>query len=408
MSKKIFMGGICGMGMCPLAIFLRQDGNEVSGFDDTPNPDIAELLTRGGVTVSNIRLPASPPDEFIISSALVSNAKELQTFGAKKFMRRGEALAKICENRKLVAVCGSHGKTTSTALLAHAINEKSLNAGYMVGAIPSEFSPVKHCAKQEFFAAEIDESDATIEHFSPHITLALNGDLDHTDTYPDEAALSQMFARLFARTTHAVIIPKGDALLKNAAANISAKLMEISVPQNDFLEYDKRMALAALNEMFTENFTPDIFGGFAGVARRQEILADTEKLLAIADYAHHPSEVSAFLNWFENLNTDKKLIFFQPHRYTRTKRFAEDFKKIFEERVKLGDEIRILPVYPASEPYDPEGTADKITNTQIVLTESGELKKIIADKMQNSAARISVAFIGAGNIYFEAKKALSL
>ncbi len=316
------MGGICGMGMCPLAIFLSKAGNEVLGFDDSPNPEIEKLLTDADVKLTKERNPNFLADKFIITSALKREASKLKNTSVKKFLRRGEALAQICESRKLIAICGSHGKTTTTALISHAISELNLDAGFMIGAIPQKLPPVKYCNDDKFFAAEIDESDATIENFSPQITLALNGDLDHTDTYPDFESLKAMFVRLFKRTKQAVIIPADDAILKEAAIGISAKVIEVKVDKNDFLLADKLMAKAALEEAFGLNINLQIFDSFAGIMRRQEIFKDTKKFTAIADYAHHPTEISAFLLWLDKNYVGKKLIFFQPHRYTRTKRFA--------------------------------------------------------------------------------------
>lgn len=400
------MGGICGMGMCPLAIFLKADGNDVSGFDDDANSQISDMLKKSGIKLAKNRIPEKGTDRVIITSALARDCESLKKSDVKNFMRRGEALAKICESRKLVAICGSHGKTTTSALAAHAINSLNTDAGYMVGAIPSDFPPVKYCGDGSFFVAEIDESDATIEHFYPYITVALNGDLDHTDTYPDSDALKAMFVRLFNRTRKTVIIPSDDPLLKEAAKGISAKVIEVDLPKNDFLEYDKRMAKTALSEVFSGNLPNDIFNSFKGVQRRQEVLKNNSEIFAIADYAHHPREVKAFLDWLDTFAPNNKLIFFQPHRYTRTKRFGDEFKELFESRAKSGDKVAILPVYAASEIFDPHGTSEKLLSENVGLAKFEEIGNIVSDLKKSKNQKICAAFIGAGDIYFKAKEVL--
>lgn len=389
------------MGMCPLALFLAANGDCVEGFDDNPNPAVLKLLESAGVKIADKRLPSERADKFIITSALARQIGELKKSPAKEFLRRGEALAQISNKRKLIAVCGSHGKTTTTGLLAHAINKENLDAGFMVGALPQKFSPVKYCEENKIFAAEIDESDATIENFSPFITLALNGDLDHTDTYSNPEALTQMFARLFRRTKFAVVIPEGDRILLEAAQGISAKTVIVKVDRSNFLHYDKQMALAAINQAFAANFTTQIFDGFEGVSRRQETLKNDGEIFAIADYAHHPNEVKSFLRWLDEICEGRKLIFFQPHRYTRTKHFAADFRSVFQERINRGDSVFILPVYAASELPDPDGFSNKILPEN--LLDFSEMKEEIEKLKKSSQRKLNLAFIGAGDIYFKAK-----
>ena len=396
------------MGMAPLALFLAGDGCEISGFDDSPNGLVVDMLEAKNIRVCKNRLPAEEVDEFIITSALKRDAEKLKNSGAKKFLRRGEALAEVAKSRRLIGVCGSHGKTTTSSLIAHAILKESLDAGFVTGALPVGFSPSKHCKSGKFLAAELDESDATIENFSPEICVALNGDLDHTDTYADFSALGEMFKRLFLRTKNCIVIPRGDELLRRASEDARAKVVEIEVPADDFMTYDKRMALCALNLAFDSNFGIEIFDDFKGVFRRQEVFASNEKLFAVADYAHHPSELRAFLNWLDSKFEGEKLIFFQPHRYTRTKRFAEDFKAILERRARMGDRVFLLPVYAASEIFDAQAGSKILASENVKLVEAAEMGKILGDYRACGASRKCAAFIGAGDIYFEAKKLFNL
>ena len=396
------------MGMAPLALFLAEGGCQISGFDDSPNGLVLDMLKSRGIEIEKSRVPKSKVDEFIITSALKRDADTLKKAEAGKFLRRGEALAEIARSRRLIGVCGSHGKTTTTSLIAHAILKNSIDAGFITGAIPVGFLPSKYCESEKFLAAELDESDGTIENFSPEITVALNGDLDHTDTYADFFALEKMFERLFSRTERLVIIPKADKLLARAAKNAKAQVLEVEVPANDFMAYDKMMALAALNAAFGVKFGLENFDDFKGVARRQEVFVSNEKLFAVADYAHHPNELRAFLNWLDARECARKLIFFQPHRYTRTKRFAADFKAILESRTKLGDRVFVLPVYAASELFDAKAGSEILTSQNVKLARSGEMRDILEEFKNSDESRKCVAFVGAGDIYFEAKKIFNL
>lgn len=396
------------MGMAPLALFLADDDCEISGFDDSPNALVIDMLRAKGIDLCKSRTPTEEVDEFIITSALKRDAEKLKSARAKKFLRRGEALAEVAKSRRLIGVCGSHGKTTTSSLIAHAILRESLDAGFVTGALPVGFSPSKHCESGKFLAAELDESDATIENFSPEICVALNGDLDHTDTYADFSALGGMFERLFRRTKSCIVIPRGDELLRKAAEKAKAQVVEIEVPADDFMTYDKRMALCALNLAFGSSFGIEIFDDFKGVFRRQEVFASNERLFAVADYAHHPGELRAFLSWLDSKFAGEKLLFFQPHRYTRTKRFAEDFKAILERRARMGDRVFLLPVYAASEIFDAQADSKILTSENVKLVQAAEMDKILRDYKADGTSRKCVAFIGAGDIYFEAKKLFNL
>lgn len=404
MGRKIFMGGVCGMGMAPLAMFLVDEGCEVSGFDDNPNPALKSMLLAKGVKFCESKKPDFDADEFIITSALKYEEKNLKSCSCKKFLRRGTALSEIASKRRLVGICGSHGKTTTTSLFSHAISSLNLDAGYITGAIPNGIPPQKFCQKNKILAAELDESDGTIENFSPEITVALNGDLDHTDTYSDLKSLEEMFARLFSRTKKYIVIPEGDELLRRASASAKAETVFVKCPKDDFMLADKLMALCALNLAFERNFSLSVFDGFKGVGRRQEILRDDGEIFAVADYAHHPTELAAFFNWLDKNSPQKKLVFFQPHRYSRTKRFAKDFQKTLQARADKGDEIRILPVYPASEPFDEGGSEKNIANANLMLANFQDIEHILSEFKRNAESKFCAAFIGAGDIYFYAKK----
>ncbi len=406
--SKYYMGGICGMGMAPLAAFLREDGSDVAGFDDTPNLEVKKYLEDFGVDVAQKVASLAGFDKIVISTALKRKIPELKKQGAVEVLLRGECWAKVCAKRKLCAIMGSHGKSTVSSLVAHAINKFSLNGGWLTGAIPVGFPMHKYCAENKIIVSEIDESDGTIEAFAPEVTVALNADLDHTDTYANWDELKAMYSRLFARTKRCIIIPENDELLKKIAKKFAEKVVLVPVAKN-FNATNKNIAIRILKELFDRDFSSDIFDDFKGIRRRQEIIKESNSSIVIADYAHHPTEVKAFLDMFNSKYDNwKKIVVFQPHRYSRTKQFAEKFAEILSEQEKAS-EIFLAPVYPASEIFDVLGTSEaivkKLKNSSIVLAKSEEIFKMINASILKEE-KLAVAIVGAGDIYFDAKKFL--
>ncbi len=403
---KICMGGICGMGMAPLAAFLADSGERVCGFDDAPNPEISRMLESRGI---ELRKKAEDFTEFyselIISSALSGRARNLP-IPCGRLMRRGEKWAEICASRRLVAVIGSHGKSTVSALLAHAAHKLNSDCGWLIGAIPRGMPMHKYCADGKTVFSEIDESDGTIENFSPEITVALNYDLDHTDTYANPEELEDMFARIFARTKKLVIYPSRDGALKKIAERFAPETLSVNVPEN-FIERNVAMAKSAFEASEQCSLQSGIFSDFKGLMRRQEIIADTPELFALADYAHHPSELKIFLEWFSASRAGRKLVIFQPHRYTRTKKFAKQFAEILSYHAAKGSKVLLLPVYAASENFDAEGTSQAIVklSSGVELVGLDEAEKKLRDELSKGA--LSLAVVGAGDYYFEAKKLIS-
>ncbi len=406
--SKYYMGGICGMGMAPLAAFLQEDGSDVSGFDDTPNLEVKKYLGEFGVVVAQKTTSLEEFDKIVISTALKRQIPELKKQGAKEILLRGECWAELCAKRRLCAIMGSHGKSTVSSLVAHAINKFSLNGGWLTGAIPVGFPMHKHCVENEILVSEIDESDGTIEAFSPEVTVALNADLDHTDTYANWDELKAMYARLFERTKRKIIIPENDKILREIAKNFSEKVLLVPVAKN-FNETNKNIAKSILKEVFDRDFSSEIFDDFKGIRRRQEVIKENNSSIVIADYAHHPTELKAFLEMFNSTFVNwKKIVVFQPHRYSRTKQFADIFTEILSGQAQVG-KVFLAPVYAASEIFDNLGTSEAIIkkskNSSIVLAKSEEIFKIINASILKEE-KLAVAIVGAGDIYFDAKKFL--
>ena len=295
-----------------------------------------------------------------------------------------------------------------SALLAHAANRLSLDCGYLVGAIPNGFGMHRYCPAGKPIISEIDESDATIELFSPEVTVALNADLDHTDTYPDNSKLEDMFERLFSRTRRLVVYPLGDPILESAAAKVQTPSLPVKL-SGDYFERNLEMALAALRATFPNgSFTKAAFDGFGGLQRRNETIFDNGKLSVVSDYAHHPNEVKSFLERFLPQSGAETIVYFQPHRYTRTRRFGKDFAKTLAWADARGAKVFVLPVYAASEIRDPLGESPQIIKNapdgaRIELAEPEDFFKVVQNALEKKS-ELRIALVGAGDFHFEAKK----
>ncbi len=404
MGNKFYMMGVCGMGMAPLAAFLKDGGADVEGFDHSPNFDIKSALEKCGIEFSEPRM-LDADRQVVISTALARKIGEIRAItGCSSIMKRGECWAKICAARRLTAIVGSHGKSTVSAMAAHAAIKLGLNCGYLVGAVPVDFPMHRYCGEGGIVISEIDESDGTIENFRPEITVALNSDLDHTDTYGDAAHMEKMFLRLFMRTKKMVVYPKRNAVLARIASLSGTPSRAVDTPE-DFMGANRAMALAAIEESFASFPGISVFDDYRGLLRRQEVLCDTRKIAAVADYAHHPNELASFLKWFFKKYKGEKIVAFQPHRYTRTRRFASEFAEVLESRAD-GASIFVLPVYAASELPDPLGESSAITSKsrRIKLADPSDFFNMLSDKLNDpKAGKLNVAVIGAGDFYFSAK-----
>jgi UDP-N-acetylmuramate--L-alanine ligase/UDP-N-acetylenolpyruvoylglucosamine reductase len=431
------------MGMGPLAIYLRQLGYSVSGSDDALTDDIRALLERDGVELS-----AVPADcELVVfSSAIAKNHPAYVAAFARglPLVRRGEMLAEVLRDKKLVAICGSHGKTTTTAMLITALRSVHFPAGYVLGGLFADGSPVARVGSNEWVVAEVDESDGTIDRFSPEITVAVNLDWDHPDFYRQVGDFEAAFAALFART-------RGDVLISDACpmsarttagrttpartfgrsgdfqAEISGGAREhtelrlggrFEIPaatmraRGEFNAANAAAALAAVQLMGVK-LRPGMLQDFPGVRRRQTVLFDRNDITVLEDYAHHPAEIRALLaSLRRRVGAGGRIVaVFQPHRFSRT----AQFKSEFAAALAVADSVHLLDVYAAGEAPVAGGTtadiyaelkknAPAIPVSYLPGDEAGFGRALSHDVR---AANL-VAFIGAGDIDRKARDWITL
>lgn len=391
--RAVHCVGVGGMGLGPLAIHLTGLGFSVSGSDDELSPLMRPWLEAAGVSlVPAEQVPSAA--ELVIFSSAISPAHPARAAAASRGLpeaRRGHVLAEIARHRRLVAVCGSHGKTSTTALLVHALRAAGLRPGWVGGGLfADDATPPAAAGESDLLIAEVDESDGTIGAFTPWLTLLVNLDWDHPDHYHTEADLEAAFSALLDRTAGPILIhagcprsrrlastrprvttfgPDGDFALLGHSSRGPAR-MELSlggrfppelarVPLRAFGPFNALNAAAALAAARLLDAAPPAaaLADYPGVRRRQSLLAAGAGLLVVEDYAHHPAEIASLLDGLRPRvpPSGRLLVVFQPHRHSRTRQFRSGFASA----LAAADALYLLDVYSAGEAPLPGGsTAD--------------------------------------------------
>ena len=431
-----WMLGVCGMGVGPLAIYLKGEGCDVSGWDDaTGSPMEAHLATAEIPLLRDPWAAGRTPVVVGRSSAVKPGhpALDLATQHAARVLRRGELLAESVAGRRFVAVCGSHGKTTTCGMLVSALASAGADFGYILGGLfrDPDFPPARASAVSPWVVAEVDESDGTIGAFSPDVTVAVNLDWDHPDYYRDEAALEGVFRALFERTRTAVIIPVGNERLERLTQGLQAQVwrvgpdgdyaaaflsgdhassrlrlggrfpaVETSLPvAGAFNRANATMALA-VTHLITGGLVAAPLARWSGIRRRQDVLFERSGLRVLADYAHHPTEIGALLHWIRDTHAGRLIVVFQPHRHTRTRQYATEFR----QALQVADHAIVLPVYAAGEAAVEGGRSDAVVaGSSLRLVEDRASLPVLLSGLSAGADTV-VAFVGAGDIERDAEQ----
>lgn len=430
-SAKVWLLGVCGMGVGPLAIYMKGEGFDVSGWDDGGASPMRAHLERAGVVFAEDFDDEAPPAIVGRSSAVKPGnpVHDRAVAAGCRLLRRGELLAERVADRKLIAVCGSHGKTTTSGMLIRAMEAAGMDFGYVLGGLyrDNAVPPARATLTGEWVVAEVDESDGTIGGFSPEITVAVNLDWDHPDYYRTEADLERVFVELFARTRRAVFIPAGNERLERLTSGLAIPVFKVGVGG----DYDAVVTATGSSETQLEprvGYDPGSFslpvsgkfnignalmalavtrhvagrlgaaplGGFSGIRRRQDTLYRSESLTVLADYAHHPTEIAALLSWLRDTSLDRLVVVFQPHRHTRTRQYAREFAAA----LGVADDALLLPVYAAGEAPVAGGTSEEIRVSQPrahVLSGADELYSALDERLADGR-RTVLAFVGAGDV----------
>jgi UDP-N-acetylmuramate--alanine ligase len=435
-ASNIFFIGIGGIGMSALARYFVANGKHVAGYDKTPS-DITASLQELGVEVHFNDSIAEVKQEFldkettlvVFTPAIPKNHSELNYFkdNGFKVYKRSQVLGEITKQTICLAVAGTHGKTTTTSILGHLLNECNASVTAFLGGISENYNSNLILNGTEVTVVEADEFDRSFLTLSPDLACITSMDADHLDIYGDANELTKTF-KAFSEC----IKPNGKLFVKNGLplkgitygvddnADYSAKniriingsyVFDVKTPNGTYKDFqfnlpgrhnlsNAMIALAmAADYGCPYNQLAKGLASYKGVKRRFTYQIKTDDFVFIDDYAHHPEEINAVHQAVREMYPDKKVLaIFQPHLYSRTRDFVDGFA----QSLSKFDEILLLDIYPARElPIEgvtSEWLLSKIENPNKKLIS----KSAIIDEIKVSDAHV-VLTIGAGDIGVEVK-----
>ncbi|MGM0570326.1 MAG: UDP-N-acetylmuramate--L-alanine ligase [Pseudomonadota bacterium] len=392
--RHIHFVGIGGAGMCGIAEVLKNQGYQVSGSDLKESP-VTDRLKGLGVTIhiGHRESNSDRADVVVVSSAVNADNPEVSAARARRvpIVPRAEMLAEIMRYRHGIAVAGTHGKTTTTSLIASVLGEAGLDPTFVIGGKLNSAGTNAQLGGSRYLVAEADESDASFLHLTPVISVVTNIEADHMDTYGgDVAQLKKTFVEFLHNLPFygVAVMCLDDPYVAEILPRISRAIITYGIEREDVdyratdiesdglrtrftvkrpggrsdLPVELRMpgrhnvlnALAAI-AVATDEGVEDAaicrgLSGFAGVGRRFQVYGDYPvgkgSVTLVDDYGHHPTEVEAVIRAARDAWPGRRLVMlYQPHRYSRTRDLYEDFVRVLSEV----DTLLLMDVYPAGE-----------------------------------------------------------
>lgn len=430
--NRIYFLGIGGIGMSAIARYFNSKGIKISGYDKTPTPLTSKLISEG-IEIhfeEDVNQIPTDVDLVVLTPAIPKNHKELIYFQENNFkiLKRSEILGIITQNTFTVAIAGTHGKTSVTSLVSHILNEANLNIAAFIGGISQNYgSNIILHEDSNITVVEADEFDRSFLTLHPDLAVITSMDADHLDIYENKENLHESFNQFANQIKPGGTLFVNEGLEKNINASIEVLNYGIDSnsnfyasdihAENGFYSFNFHgseiiegikpgsaayynvinsiPAIAIAKAMGVENeVIKTALNNYKGVKRRFEYVINTEDLVFIDDYAHHPTEIDACINSVRNLFKNRKVTgIFQPHLFSRTKDFADGFA----EALSKLDEVILLDIYPARE-LPIEGVTsrmllDKIDNPNKFLFTKEELVKEIGSRNLDI-----LLTIGAGDI----------
>jgi UDP-N-acetylmuramate--alanine ligase len=380
--NKVYFLGIGGIGMSALARYFRLQGADIYGYDLTPSPLTKTLEQEGMYIHYETNVSAIPHDiEFAVYTPAIpkDNAEFVYLLESGiPLMKRSVLIGQITEGKFTIAIAGTHGKTSISAMTAHMLNITGKNTTAFIGGIMKNYnSNLVYSKDADFYVVEADEYDRSFLQLKPNIALISSIDADHLDIYGDKKEMTEGF-KLFAaqiNSTGTLIVNEkvhdvnqklltygfnepsairatninitgGKFVFDIESGTIVIKSIKMMIPGHHYIENALAAAAIGISMKMPGDKIKEALESFKGVDRRFELRIKTDRIVYIDDYAHHPQEIIATLRAIRLLFPNRKLTgIFQPHLYSRTRDLACEFASSLENL----DEIVLLPVYPARE-----------------------------------------------------------
>ncbi len=433
--KNVYFIGIGGIGMSAIARYYNFKGMKVSGYDKTPS-ELTHALEAEGIEVhyedNTDFIPKDVSETLVVyTPAIPKDMGELvyvQEHGYR-VIKRSRTLGEIADGQRCLGVAGTHGKTTTSTLLAHIFQDSGEGCSAFLGGISKNYDTNLLVSANETIVAEADEFDRSFLQLFPEIAVITSMDADHLDIYSDIENMHEAFKAFASQVSGTVITKLG---LPISAEDTKARIMRYSYDDAsaDFYASDivvdecgyftfnlywpggvvegcrvgipgwinVENAVAASAIALTYGLDPEkvkhALGTFAGVKRRFDIHVNQPGCAYIDDYAHHPKEIAAAVSSIRDIFPGRKLTaIFQPHLYTRTRDFADEFAQALSKV----DKLIMLDIYPAREEPIPGVTSeiiyDKVTAPQKAIM----VKEDLMHYLENEPIDVLITF-GAGNI----------
>ena len=433
--SKVYFIGIGGIGMSAIARYYRFKGFPVAGYDKTPS-DLTRALEDEGINVHYTDdvdyIPKDVDSTLVVyTPAIPQDLKELVYVKEHGYplVKRSRMLGEIASVQTCLAVAGTHGKTTTSTLVAHILTESGEGCSAFLGGISKNYGTNLLTSQNPVIVAEADEFDRSFLQLRPATAVITAMDADHLDIYGTHEEYCKAFKAFASQVTRSLIIKKGlDITGEDTKAKIftysyddhSADYHAVNPHPDELGHYifdlvhpkgviegvrcgipgwvnvENSVAAAAicLRQGVKPEAIKNAIGTFEGVVRRLDVHVASPGLTYIDDYAHHPRELSSAISSIKAMYPGRKLTaVFQPHLYTRTRDFAEDFAKSLSE----ADKLILLDIYPAREEPIPGITSeiifDKVTAPEKILLRKEEFM----DYMKKEPVDVLATF-GAGNI----------
>lgn len=429
--------------MSALARYFHARGYRVYGYDRTPSP-LTDQLQKEGLSIffedQPERLGAydlSPQQTLVVRTPAVPEDSRVYTYLREQgydIRKRSEVLGLVTESMKALCVAGTHGKTTTSTILAHLLYQSEIGTNAFLGGVSNNYQTNLLLHDSSYVVIEADEYDRSFHHLKPYMSVITSVDPDHLDIYGTPEAYREAFSHYTSLITGALVVKKdlpfdlrlrrgvkcytyavGDDEADFYADNIrvrDAKIyfdfhtptetlsdLRLGVPVWVNIENSvAAMAVAWLNGVSAHELRSGL-SSFSGVWRRFNVHVHTPHVAYIDDYAHHPQELRASVESIRRLFPDRySIVIFQPHLYTRTRDFLEEFAGVLSR----ADEVILLPIYPARELPIPGVTSDALlsllTSRRRQLVEKDELVQTVVDRIHEIDRPVAVMTLGAGDI----------
>ena len=420
--------------MSAIARYCRHAGLNVSGYDRTPST-VTEALEKEGIPVhfdSNVSLIPPVPEETLViyTPAVPSDMAEMVYVREHgyRIVKRAEALGEITSGKRCLAVSGTHGKTTTSTMLAHILAESGEGCTAFLGGISKNYGTNLLLGNNDVIVAEADEFDRSFLHLHPEAAVVTSMDADHLDIYSDIEDLRRTFVKFGLQTDRYLVIKKGleerfrsagvraDILTYGEGGDFHASdivsdgtgrmYFTLNTPSGAFRDFHAGVpglvyienataaaAMAMLHGVPADSIRKAI-STFSGVVRRFDIRLNIPGHTYIDDYAHHPAELAATITSIRQIWPGRRICgIFQPHLYSRTK----DFYPEFASSLSLLDSVILLPIYPAREEPIPGVSSDMILDRITLSDKKTVEKQDLLAEIGDRDTDILVTF-GAGDI----------